>query len=318
MRSLLFLVATASLLVVPSCNRNTKQVIGVVPKGASHIFWQTVHAGAVKAARENGYEVEWNAPTLEIDASRQIQIVEAMVARNLAALVLAPVDRSALVTSVNKAMERGMPVAIFDSALESKNRTFYIATDNRESGRLAARRLAEVIGDKGEVGIIGFMPGSASTMEREAGFELEMKEHHPNIRVVGTQFCMADRAKAVAATENMMNAHPDLAGIFADNESSSVGAVQALKQRNNGKTKLVAYDASETLIADLKGGSIDSIVVQNPFKMGYESTKAVIAKLKGQPIPADMDSGAVLVRREDLEKPQIKALLYPDIQQYLH
>lgn len=317
MRRTFLLSLVLLITLLPACNREKKRVIGVVPKGASHIFWQTVHAGAVKAAREGNYEVEWNAPTLEVDASRQIQIVDSMVTRRLSGIVLAPVDRAALGTVVDKAMKDNIPVAIFDSSLDSPNKIFFIATDNRESGRMAARRMAEKIGDKGKVGIIGFMPGSASTTEREAGFEEEIKAHHPNVQIVMTQFCMADRAKAVAATENIMNAHPDLAGIFADNESSSVGAVQAIKQRGAKQVTLVAYDASETLINDLKAGWIDSIIVQNPFKMGYQATKAVVSKLSGQPVPRDMDSGAVLVKADDLNKPEIKELLFPDIQQYL-
>src|SRR5713226_6617788 len=140
---------------------------------------------------------------------------------------------------------------------------------------MAARRLGEILGGKGKVGIIGFMPGSAATMEREDGFQSEIRKSFPGIQIVGLQFGMANRAKAMAETENLMNAHPDLAGIFADNESSSSGAAQALKSRSGSKTKLVAFDASDQLIADLRGGTIDSLVVQNPFRMGYESTRAI-------------------------------------------
>ena len=310
-------VALAAGAALAGCHRERKTIIGVVPKGANHIFWQTVHAGAVKAAREFGAEVEWNAPTLEIDSSRQIEIVESMVNRRLAGIALAPVDKRALVGVVERAGREGIPVAIFDSGIDTQSRITYVATDNTEGGRMAARRLGEVLGGAGKVAVIGFMPGSASTMEREHGFQDEIRKLHPKMNIVGLQFGMADRAKAMAVTENVLTAHPDLAGLFADNESSSSGAVQALKSRNAQSVKLVAFDASEQLIGDMKAGWIDSLVVQNPFKMGYESVRAIGHKLAGRTPPPEVDSGATLVRPKDLERPEIRQLLFPDIRQYL-
>lgn len=310
-------VLLLSLLLLASCTREKKTIVGVVPKGANHIFWQTVHAGAIKAAQEYGFEVEWNAPTLEIDSSRQIEIVDSMVNRKLAGIVLAPVDKKALVGVVERAAKAGVPVSIFDSGIDTKQSIAYVATNNEEGGRMAARRLGEAIKGKGKVVVIGFMPGSASTMEREHGFQDEMRTKFPDVNVVGLQFGMADRAKALAVTENVLTAHPDLAGLFADNESSSAGAVQALKSRNAKGVKMVAFDASDQLIADMKAGWIDSIVVQNPFKMGYESTKAIGMHLKGEKPPETVDSGATLIRPEDLEKTEMKELLFPDIQKYL-
>jgi ribose transport system substrate-binding protein len=300
-----------------SCQRDTKRIVGVVPKGANHIFWQTVHAGAIKAAGEYGLQVEWNAPTLEIDSSRQIDIVESMVNRKLAGIVLAPVDKKALVAVVERAAKAGVPVSIFDSGIDTKQRIAFVATNNEEGGRMAARRLGEVIGGKGKVAVIGFMPGSASTMEREHGFQDEMRTKFPNVNIVGLQFGMADRAKSMAVTENVLTAHPDLAGVFADNESSSAGAVQALKSRNAKTVKMVAFDASDQLIDDMKAGWIDSIVVQNPFKMGYESTRAIGMHLKGEKPAEFLDSGATLITPDTLDKPDVKELLFPDIQKWL-
>jgi len=308
-----------ALLVVScsACHRNEQRVVGVVPKGASHIFWQTVHAGALKAASEFGFSVEWNAPTLEVDSSRQIEIVDAMINRGVAGLALAPVDKQALVAVVERAAAKGIPVSIFDSAIDTDKIISYVATDNTEGGRIAARRMGEILGGKGKVGIMGFMPGSASTMEREHGFQDEIRQRFPGIDIIGLQFGMADRAKAMAATENMLAAHPDLAGVFADNESSSAGALQALKSRGASGVKLVAFDASDQLIASLRDGSIDSLVAQNPFRMGYESARAIGLKLGGGAPAAKVDSGVSLILREDLDRDEVKQLLFPDIQKYL-
>jgi ribose transport system substrate-binding protein len=306
------------MLTLTACRRTEKVVVGVVPKGANHIFWQTVHAGAVKAAREYGFEVQWNAPSLEIDSSRQIEIVDSMINQHLAGIVLAPVDKSALVAVVERAGNAGIPVAIFDSGIDTERIFCYVATDNLEAGRMAARRMGEILGGKGKVGVVGFMPGSASTMQREEGFTGEIRAKFPAIEIVGVQFGMADRAKSMTVAENMLTAHPDLAGLYADNESSADGALQAVKSRGAGKVKLVVMDASESLLAALRSGAVDSIVVQNPFRMGYESTKAIGIKLRGGTPPRHQDSGATLVRKDDLDRPEVKQLLFPDIQQYLN
>ncbi len=304
-------------LAIAGCRRERKVVVGVVPKGANHIFWQTVHAGAIKAAQEFGFDVEWNAPTLEIDASRQIEIVDSMVNRRLAGIALAPVDKRALVAVVERAAKVGIPVAIYDSGIDTDQRITYVATNNEEGGRMAARRLGEILGGKGKVAVVGFMPGSASTMEREFGFQDEIKKLYPKIEIVGVQFGMADRAKAMAITENLLTAHRDMAGLFADNESSTSGAVQALKSRNARHVKLVAFDSSDQIIADLKAGWIDSLVVQNPFKMGYEAVRAIGLKLRGEQPEKLIDSGATLVLAKDLDQPAIRELLFPDIHRYL-
>jgi ribose transport system substrate-binding protein len=313
------MIAILLLLIslLSACRTGDRLVVGLVPKGANHIFWQSVHAGGLKAAQEFGFDLEWNAPTLEIDSSRQMEIVESMINRRLAGIALAPVDKKALVAVVERAAGQGIPMVIFDSGIDTEQRLSYIATDNLEAGRMAARRMGEILGGKGKVGIVGFMAGSASTMDRENGFQEEMQKSFPGIQIVALQFGMADRAKSMAITENMLTAHPDLAGLFADNESSSIGAVQALKSRNNRRTKLVAFDSNDQLLADLREGWIDSIVVQNPFRMGYESVRALGLKLRGETPPALVNSGAALVTRDNLEAPDMRELLFPDIQRYL-
>jgi ribose transport system substrate-binding protein len=307
----------STLAAACGCHRSLNKVIGVVPKGANHIFWKTVHAGAIKAAREGGFVVEWKAPTLEVDSARQIEIVESMVNRRLAGIVLAPVDRKALVSVVERAGLARIPVSIFDSAIDSKKILSYVATDNQEGGRLGARRLGELLAGTGKVAVIGFMPGSASTMERESGFEAEIRARFPAIQIVGTQFGMASQAKAMSATENFLSAHPDLAGVFADNESSTVGAVQALKTRQARSVRLVGFDASEHLVADMRAGWIDSLVVQNPFKMGYESTRAICRHLAGEPVSPIIDSGVRIVLRSEIDRPDIRDLLFPDLTPWL-
>lgn len=305
------------LLLLAGCARQDKPVVGVVPKGANHIFWQTVRAGSIKAAREYGLEVEWNAPKQEIEVGRQIEIIDSMINRRLAGIVVAPIDRRALVNVIERAGKAAVPVAVFDSDVDSPARISYVSTDNREGGRMAARRLGEILGGKGKVAVIGFQPGSASTVEREEGFLTEAKKLYPELNVLPVQFGMADRAKAMAVTENVLTAHADLAGIFADNESSTAGAVQALKSRQAKHVKLVAFDASDQIVADMEAGWIDSLIVQDPLRMGYEAVKAIGMKRRGETPPARVDSGARLVLREELNRPEVRAYLFPDLKPYL-
>jgi ribose transport system substrate-binding protein len=313
LRALLFVL----LICAAGCRPSGKPKVGVIPKGANHLFWQTVHAGALKAAAEYGLEIEWNAPPTEVDTPRQIDIVQSMVSRRLAGIAVAPTDRQALVAVIERAAEAGIPVCVFDSEVDTRRRLAYVSTNNEEAGRLAARRMGEILGGRGKVAVIGFKPGSASTMERESGFLEETKKLFPRIEVAAVQFGLADRAKSMAVTENVLTAYPDLAALYADNESSSAGAVQALKSRNARQVKLVAMDSSEQLVADMKAGWIDSFVLQNPFKMGYESVRVIGEKLAGRTPPPMIDSGLALVLPQQLEEPRVRELLFPDIQRWL-
>src|SRR5260370_14853927 len=187
-RSVPMLAMLALVFASTACRRGRERVVGVVPQGANHIFWQTVHAGAIKAAGEFGCTVDWNALPREIGASRQIEIVDSMINRGVAGIALAPVDKQALVAVVERASQRGIPVAIFDSAIDTDKIVSYVATDNTEAGRMAARRMGEILGGKGKDGIVGFMPGSASTMERPDGFQAEIRLRFAGINLVGLQF----------------------------------------------------------------------------------------------------------------------------------
>ena len=315
-----FLAAASGAAGLAACAGGSGlPVVGVVPKGTNHTFWQSVHAGAIKAGEEFNLEILWNAPQMEIDSARQISIVENLITRRVDGIVLAPVDEDALVSVVERAADQGIPVAIFDSAINTDRTITFVVTDNYKGGVMAAERMGEILDGKGKVGVIGFMPGSASTMKREAGFVETVQKKFPRIEIAGgVRFNMADRAKALAEAENLLTAHPDLAGFFADNESSVDGTVQAVKQRGlAGKVKIVGFDASEALVADMMAGVIDSIVVQDPFKMGYESTRQMALHLGGDETERHIDSGAYLLRPENVDMPEMQAVVFPDLEYWL-
>jgi len=309
--------ALALSIFAAGCGRQpAARTIGVVPKGRAHFFWQSVHAGAEKAAREAGVRILWNGPTSETDYAGQIQIVEAMINQQVSAIALAPIDRKAMVGVVERAARRNVPVVIFDSGIDTDQYVSMVATDNYAAGRLAAMRMGEILQGKGKVAMVAVQPGAASTMERERGFEEASREKFPGIEIVDKRYGMADFAKSLAVTENMLTAHPGLAGLFASNESSTVGASQALKQRKSA-VKLVGFDWSQTLIEDLKAGVIDSLVVQHPFKMGEDSVRAALARLEGKTVEKDNSIAPLLIHIGNLEDPAVKERINPPIEQYL-
>ena len=219
---------------------------------------------------------------------------------------------------MERAIAAGIPVTVFDSGLESDKYMTFLATNNYEGGQMAARTLAKLLNEKGKVAMVAHEPGSQSTMDRERGFEEAIKQSFPGIQIVATQFGHSDRSKAMGATENILTAHPELDGIFASSEPSSVGASLALKSRKlGGKVKLVAFDSSDGLIEDLQSGVIDAMVVQDPFRMGHDAVKTIVDKWNGNTPPKRIDLSARIVTKADLEKPEIKELLHPDVEKYL-
>jgi ribose transport system substrate-binding protein len=296
-----------------ACNQKKKRVIAVVPKATSHVFWVAVRSGAIAAGKELDVEVLWNGPAAETEFARQIQIVDSMAARRVDGIALAASERKALVAPVERALQAGIPVTVFDSGLDSEAYTSFVATNNFEGGQIAARELA-ALAQKGELGMVMHAPGSFSTMERERGFEETIAKEFPALKITARQYGMSDRAKARTAAENMLNANPNLAGIFASSEPSAIGAMLAVEARGSqGRVRVVGFDSSDGLADGVRKGVIQALVVQDPFRMGYEAVKTVNDKLNGKPVPKRIDLSAQLVRLADLEKPEIKRLLAPEL-----
>lgn len=317
MRNRLFVAgALCACLFSASCNRSTQKRVVFIPKGRAHEFWQSVHAGAVKAQRENaGYEIIWNGPASETDYEGEIQIVDSAINQHVDAVCLAPIDKKVLVAAVERAAAAGIPVIIFDSPVDTPKFTSQVATDNYAGGALAAARIGQILGGKGRIAEVAVQPGSASTMAREQGFEEALKKDFPGIVLVDKQYGMADFAQSLKVSENMLTAAPDLSGMFASNESSSVGAVRALKSRTG--VKLVGFDSSPQLLEALKSGVVDSLVVQDPFQMGYKAMLAAVTKLKGGSPERIQNITPALVTRENLATPEIQAKVSPNLDQYL-
>lgn len=307
-----------SAVALAGCAGGRKKRVAVIPKATSHLFWVSVQAGALAAGKRFGLEILWNGAPTETDYSRQIQILDSMVAQRVDGIAIAATERNSLVGPIDRAIAAGIPVTVFDSGIDSDNYTSFIATDNYGAGKMGGHKLAELLGGKGKVAVIMHAPGSLSTMEREKGFRDVIAAEFPRIKIVAEQFGMSDRARARAAAENILAAQPDLNGFFASTEPSSAGIALALKAREmSGKVKFVAFDSSDSMLDDLRGGTIHAIVVQDPFKLGFEAVHSIQVKLTGGTPQKKVDLPARVITKEDLEKPEIKELLHPDVKKYL-
>lgn len=311
------MLCLVSLLTV-SCNRNTKPRIAVVPKGQAHIFWQSIHAGALKAGNELGVEILWNGPAVETEFSRQIGIIEDFINQRVDGIALAPSNGEAMVPVIERASSENIPVTIFDSGIRTEKYVSYVSTDNFKGGVMAAERIAQLLPDGGKIAVLGTLPGSVSTTERENGFKETIEKRFPKIQIVAMQYGMSDRAKSLAVAEDIMTANPTLAAMFCSNESGTIGAVQAAKSKGvSGKLKLVGFDSSPTLIEDVQAGNIDSLVVQNPFRMGFLAVETLVNSMRGKTPEKRIDTGATLVTGANLKEPAIHELLHPPIDKYL-
>ena len=299
--------------------------IAVIPKGTTHEFWKSIHAGAVKAARELDVEIIWKGPLKEDDREAQISVMENFVTRNVSGIVLAPLDEKALVVPVRNSSRAGIPVVIIDSGLSGEDWISFVATDNKLGGRLAGERMAELLNGTGKVVLLRYQEGSASTTLRESGF-LEVMAENPGIEVVSSnQYAGATTETAYQTSENLIAPYRTsenklaIDGIFCVNESSTFGMLRALQDANlAGKVHFIGFDSSPKLVEALETGEIDALILQNPFKMGYLGVHTIVAYLNKQPYKSFIDTGVTLVTLDNLQDPEIRSLVLPDLSKWLN
>ena len=311
---------------LPALVQAQKYTVAVVPKGTTHEFWKSIHAGAIKAQRElatSGVTVEiiLKGPLKEDDREQQVQVVENFIGRHVDGIVIAPLDNKALVGPIEAAVQAKIPVVIIDSGLASTTQSSFVATDNREGGRIAARNLGRLLAGQGNVILLRYAVGSNSTEEREAGFLEVMQKEFPAIKLLSTdQHAGATRDSAKRVSENLLSRFgKQVNGIFASNESCASGMLLALRDAGlaGGKVKFVGFDAGESLNAGLKAGDIQGLVVQDPINMGYLGLKTLVAVLRGEKVAARIDTGVGFVTLENFNDPSMAEIVHPPLDQYL-
>ena len=328
MKLLLHLGLALAVAALAGCGKKTDEkiyTIAVIPKGSTHEFWKSIHAGAEKAAQElaaKGVQVEvyWKGPLREDDRDQQIQVVENFTSRNVSGIVLAPLDSQALVNPVASAVQAGIPVVVMDSGLKSDKYLSFVATDNFKGGQLAGQYMGKLLNNKGNVILLRYAVGSASTEEREKGF-LDALAKFPDIKLISAdQYAGATVETAYQASQNLLNRFGDeVNGVFCVNEPSTIAMTKALRDigKAGGKVKMIGFDAGSQSVLDMKNGDVQCLAVQNPVLMGYLSVMTMVKHLQGEQVEKRIDTGVVLVTPENMEQPDMHDLLHPPLDKYL-
>lgn len=318
--------ACATLALSAACRQSTadppgagsgkRLLIGVIPKGTAQEYWKGVHAGALRAARELDVDILWEGPLREDDREEQIKVVDNVVSRGVAGVLLAPLDNRALITPVRNATRAGIPVVIFDSELDTTEYVSLIETDNYKGGRMAGDYLARLLGQKGPVMMLRLQVGSASTTQREQGFLDAIATYKDMTVVSSNQYGSTVSDVAYRAAENLVSAQRvaqgAVAGIFTPNETTTFAMLRALQNASlAGKVRFVGFDSSEKVLQGLRDGQIDGLVLQNPIAMGYQGVKTVVQHIKGQKVPKNIDTGVTLVTRDNMETAELQERLHP-------
>ncbi len=305
-RSLWFTALLCATLFVAGCGDGSGDEaayqIAVVPKSVSFDFWNSVRSGAEAAAAElDSVEVIWKGTSSESDIAGQVQIVESFINQGVDALVIAAADSRGLVPVLRQATEQGITVVTIDSNTEPQVGASFIATDNVAAARKAADLIAERTGGQGKVALVPYIAGASTSNERERGFEEGLSQHE-GLDLVAKQYSDSDYTRAMSVTEDILTAHPDLDALFAANEPSVLGAAQAIKSRGLAdQVTLVGFDASPREIEGVREGTIAGLIVQDPYRMGYEGVMRAYQAINGQSVPERVDSGSTVVTQENLD-----------------
>jgi len=309
-RTLMGLAAAAVLLGTTSLTMAAdKPYIALISKGFQHQFWQAVKQGAEQAAKDFDVTVTFEGPDGEGAVDRQLDMISTALSKHPAALGIAAIDSQATVPLLQQFKDAGIPVIAFDSGVASDIPITSASTDNLASAALAADKMAELIGGEGEIAIVSFDQTSQTGIERRDGFVAQIKAKYPKITIVDIEYGGGDHLQSAEITKAILQAHPNLKGIFGTNEGAAIGVAIGKKEAKSNIV-VVGYDSGADQIAAIKDGTIAGSITQNPVGIGYETVKAAVAAIKGEKVPAHIDTGFYWYDKTNLDDPKIRPDLY--------
>jgi ribose transport system substrate-binding protein len=292
----------------PEAPVDNRLTLGVIPKSTGGEYWETVEVGARRAAEELGVEIKWEGTVTETEFAEQNRIIENMINLGVDGLALAPLNKVAMKRMVDQTVGAGIPVVIFDSAVDSDQYSSFVATDNRAGGELGGSHLASLLPDNARTMVMRYVQGSGSTEDRSEGAIGKLKEAGHQVLAdpypdTGTvEGCKTAAANALEGF--VTDGKLELDGIFAANLYSTLGVLEALEDLEKGGVTVdvafVGFDTSEKLIAAVQSGAIDALVAQNPENMGYLAVKTLVAVIREEPFEAVVDTGVNLVTQDNL------------------
>ena len=289
--------------------------VDVIVKATDSQFWQAMLAGAQAAGKDWGLQVGLFGATSEADVADQQRLVENSLSRNVDAIVLAASSSQALNSVIARARNQNIKVITVDTRVTTASDGF-IGTDNAKAGSQAADRLGELLQKKGvtsgQILIESSVAGVQSLIDRDSGFQLELKSRFPGLQVTAHRYNNNDTPTALSQVNDVLSANTGLVGIYADNNVSADGVAQSL-QENKAQDRIVAvgFDSDPQEIGALKNGTLKALVVQNPFYFGYQGVVAAAMSAQGRFAPPVLDPGAVLVDLSNMNTAAVQKLLNP-------
>ncbi|MCB9138426.1 MAG: ABC transporter substrate-binding protein [Caldilineaceae bacterium] len=285
--------------------------IPVISKGFQHQFWQAVESGAEQAATDYGVEITFEGPETEAMVDRQIEMLQAALAKNPDAICFAALDTQAAIPLLEEAQSRGIPIVGFDSGVDSDIPVATAATDNVAAAALAADKMAELIGDEGQVAVIVHDQTSRTGIDRRDGFLNQMEAAHPNIEIVNVDYGGGDQLKSTDLAKAVIQANPDLKGYFGANEGSIIGVLNAITELGKeGEIVAVGYDAGAQQLDAIRSGVESGAITQNPVGIGYKCVEAAVKAINGEEVEKVIDTGFFWYDADNIDDPEIAALLY--------
>ena len=292
-----------------SASAQQQQYIPLVSKGFQHQFWQAVKSGAEQAGKDYNVRITFEGPETEAMVDKQIDMLSSALAKHPAAIGFAALDSKAAIPLLKKAQAAKIPVIAFDSGVDSDIPMTTATTDNKAAAALAADKMAQLIGDSGEVALVVHDQTSRTGIDRRDGFVERIKSAHPNVKVVSVQYGAGDHLKSTEIAKSMLQAYPNLKGIFGTNEGSAIGVANGVREMKR-KVVIVGFDSGKQQKDAIRDGLIAGSITQNPVGIGYKTVEAAVKALKGEKLPKVIDTGFYWYDKTNIDDPKIAAVLY--------
>ncbi|MBT2519272.1 ABC transporter substrate-binding protein [Streptomyces sp. ISL-90] len=288
-----------------------KPYIALVSKGFQHQFWQAVKQGAEQAAEEFDVEITFEGPDTEADVDQQLQQLQTALDKGPDAIGFAALDSQAAGPYLQQAQDAGIPVIAFDSGVDSDIPVTTAATDNKAAAAEAAKHMVELVGDTGKIALVVHDQTSVTGIDRRDGFVEYIEENAPGIEIVDIQYGGGDQLKSTDLAKAILQANPDLKGIYGSNEGSAIGVVNAVTELGlEGKLTVIGFDSGQAQIDAITDGLMAGAITQNPVGIGYETVKAAVEALDGKELPKTIDTGFFWYDATNIDDPEIQAVLY--------
>ncbi len=307
-------LCSASLLglITCGCDSQNSGTIAVIPGTTATEFWEAAHGGAEAAGRDAGLHIYWNGPTREDDVERQIGLVERAIDSDFAGLVVAPTNYLALVGSVRQALAKHIPTVVIRSSLPIPpgQGLSYILNDDQETGRLAATRIGILLAGKGQVAVLGLDPSGPRSVLRARAIEAELAKSFPEVLVIEKRSGSSNTAEVQQIAQEILMDNPSLNAMVTLDVTATEGAWAALSALRKGKrVKLIGCEQEVDLMAGIRHGDIDSVIVENTYEMGFRAIQSIAARRRGESVPDKIELKPVLVTKGNIDSDEVQKML---------